>query len=83
ALFDINFVFTIIVAALIGGAGTTVGPIVGAFFLTFLLEYLRPWLPGAERYMVYAGLALMLYMVQPKGLWALISETLARLRRPR
>ena len=82
ALFDINFLFTIIVAALIGGAGTTVGPIAGAFFLTFLLEYLRPWLPGAERYMVYAGLALILYMIQPKGLWSLISENITRLRRP-
>jgi len=82
ALFDINFLFTIIVAALIGGAGTTVGPIAGAFFLTFLLEYLRPWLPGAERYMVYAGLALILYMIQPKGLWSLISENIIRFRRP-
>lgn len=41
ALFDINFLFTIIVAALIGGASTIIGPILGAFFLTFLLEYLR------------------------------------------
>ncbi|MDD9908905.1 MAG: branched-chain amino acid ABC transporter permease [Ahrensia sp.] len=81
ALFDINFVFTIIVAALIGGAGTIVGPIIGAFFLTFLLEYLRPWLPGAERYMVYAGLALILYMVQPKGLASLVTDAAARLRR--
>ena len=68
ALFDINFVFTIIVAALIGGAGTIVGPMAGAFFLTFLLEYLRPWLPGAERYLIYGGVALVLYMVQPKGI---------------
>ena len=45
-LFDINFLFTIIVAALIGGAGTVIGPVFGAFFLTFLLEWLRPWLPG-------------------------------------
>ncbi|MGB0507166.1 MAG: branched-chain amino acid ABC transporter permease [Pikeienuella sp.] len=41
ALFDINFVFTIIVAALIGGSGTIIGPMFGAFLLTFLLEYLR------------------------------------------
>lgn len=41
ALFDINFVFTIIVAALLGGTGTIIGPMMGAFFLTFLLEYLR------------------------------------------
>ena len=58
ALFDINFVFTIIVAVLIGGASTIIGPIIGAFFLTFLLEYLRPWLPGAERYFIYGGIAL-------------------------
>jgi branched-chain amino acid transport system permease protein len=76
ALFDINFVFTIIVAALIGGAGTILGPMAGAFFLVLLLEYLRPWLPGAERYFVYGGIALLLYMYQPKG----IAEILNRLR---
>ena len=57
ALFDINFVFTIIVAVLIGGASTIIGPIIGAFFLTFLLEYLRPFLPGAERYFIYCACA--------------------------
>ncbi len=72
ALFDINFVFTILVAALIGGASTIVGPMMGAFFLTFLLEYLRPYLPGAERYFVYGGIALLLYMYQPKGIYAII-----------
>ena len=77
ALFDINFVFTIIVAALIGGAGTIIGPMAGAFFLTFLLEYLRPILPGSERYLIYGIIALALYMYQPKGL----TEILSRLRR--
>ncbi len=80
ALFDINFVFTIIVAALIGGASTIVGPIIGAFFLTFLLEYLRPWLPGAERYFIYGGVALLLYMYQPKGFYAIIMAGWSRLR---
>ena len=81
ALFDINFVFTIIVAALIGGAGTTIGPIIGAFFLTFLLEYLRPWLPGAERYLIYGGVALILYMIQPKGIFEIVRQGLSKLRR--
>jgi branched-chain amino acid transport system permease protein len=81
ALFDINFLFTIIVAALIGGASTTVGPVLGAFFLTFLLEYLRPFLPGAERYFVYGGVALLLYMYQPKGLAEIIAQFSKRLRR--
>ena len=80
ALFDINFVFTIIVAALIGGASTTIGPIIGAFFLTFLLEYLRPYLPGAERYFIYGGVALLLYMYQPKGIYEIINQSWIKVR---
>ena len=81
ALFDINFLFTILVAALIGGAGTIIGPIFGAFFLVFLLEWLRPFLPGAERYFVYGGIALVLYMYQPKGIVAIVEAAVTRLRR--
>ncbi len=80
ALFDINFLFTIIVAALIGGASTIIGPMAGAFFLTFLLEYLRPLLPGAERYFIYGGIALVLYVYQPKGLYAIVADAAGRLR---
>jgi len=79
ALFDINFLFTIIVAALIGGASTIIGPVIGAFFLTFLLEFLRPYLPGAERYFVYGLVALLLYMYQPKGIFALLQSGWQRL----
>lgn len=80
ALFDINFLFTILVAALIGGASTIIGPMLGAFFLTFLLEYLRPYLPGAERYFIYGVIALLLYMYEPKGLIALIDRGWQRIR---
>ncbi|WP_372893661.1 branched-chain amino acid ABC transporter permease [Rhodosalinus sp.] len=80
ALFDINFVFTIIVSALIGGASTIVGPVFGAFFLTFLLDFLRPWMPGAERYFIYGVVALALYIYQPKGLYAVAGDGLAWLR---
>ena len=78
ALFDINFLFTIIVAALIGGSATTIGPLAGAFFLTFLLEFLRPWLPGAERYFIYGSVALLLYIYEPKGLAAIFSRMFQR-----
>ncbi|MGI9500215.1 MAG: branched-chain amino acid ABC transporter permease [Geminicoccaceae bacterium] len=81
ALFDINFLFTIIVAALIGGASTIIGPMAGAFFLTFLLEYLRPLLPGAERYLIYGGIALVLYVYQPKGLYAIVTDAVRRFAR--
>ena len=80
ALFDINFLFTIIVAALIGGSSTIIGPMIGAFFLTFLLEYLRPLLPGAERYFVYGAIALVLYMYQPKGLYEIARQGFLRIR---
>ncbi len=79
ALFDINFLFTIIVAALIGGASTIIGPLIGAFFLTFLLEYLRPFLPGAERYFIYGGIALVLYMCQPRGIYEIAAQLKNRL----
>ncbi|WP_146346277.1 branched-chain amino acid ABC transporter permease [Phaeobacter marinintestinus] len=79
ALFDINFLFTIIVAALIGGASTIIGPMAGAFFLTFLLEYLRPFLPGAERYFIYGSIALILYMYEPKGLYEILRKARERL----
>ena len=81
ALFYINFVFTIIVATLIGGASTIVGPMFGAFFLTFLLEYLRPFLPGAERYLIYGAIALLLYMYQPKGLYHIFMSQLDRFKK--
>ena len=74
ALFDINFLFTILVAALIGGAGTIVGPIFGAFFLVFLLEWLRPILPGAERYFIYGLIALVIYMYQPRGILKIFAD---------
>lgn len=74
ALFDINFLFTILVAALLGGASTIIGPVIGAFFLQFLLEYLRPFLPGTDRYLVYGGVALILYMAQPAGLVAIFER---------
>ena len=81
AMFDINFLFTIIVAALLGGTSTIVGPIFGAFFMTFLLEYLRPVLPGAERYFVYGAIALIIYMYQPKGIFELAQRGFDRLRK--
>lgn len=80
ALFDINFLFTIIVAVLIGGAGTIIGPVIGAFFMVFLLEWLRPFLPGAERYFVYGAIALVLYMYQPKGIVAIAESLWMRIR---
>lgn len=79
-IFDINFLFTILIAALIGGASTIVGPIIGAYFLTFLLEYLRPWLPGSERYLIYGVIALLVYVWEPKGIYNMLQTAPKRIR---
>jgi branched-chain amino acid transport system permease protein len=71
-MFDINFLFTILIAALIGGEHTIVGPILGAYFLTFLLEFLRPYMPGAWRYLCYGMVALIVYNYAPKGLFTIV-----------
>ena len=70
-MFDINFLFTILIAALIGGEQSIVGPILGAYFLTFLLEYLRPYIPGAWRFLLYGVIALVVYYYAPKGLYSI------------
>jgi branched-chain amino acid transport system permease protein len=72
-MFDINFLFTILIAALIGGEHTIIGPMLGAYFLTFLLELLRPYIPGAWRYLIYGIIALSVYTYAPKGLYTIVN----------
>ena len=80
SFFDINILFQIIVAVLIGGAGTIIGPIIGAFFMVFLLEWLRPYMPGTERFFVYGSIALVLYMYQPKGIMAIVETIVSKMK---
>lgn len=77
-MFDINFLFTILIAALIGGEQTIVGPILGAYFLTFLLEFLRPYIPGAWRYLFYGMIALIVYNYAPRGIFSIADAVLKR-----
>ena len=67
-------------AVLIGGAGTIIGPIIGAFFMVFLLEWLRPYMPGTERFFVYGSIALVLYMYQPKGIMAIVDTVVSKMK---
>ncbi|MCP4149077.1 MAG: branched-chain amino acid ABC transporter permease [bacterium] len=79
-MFDINFLFTILIAALIGGEHTILGPILGAYFLTFLLEFLRPYIPGAWRYLCYGMVALIVYSYAPKGLFTIVDAVNNRIK---
>ena len=65
--------------SIIGGLGTVAGPIVGAFILTPLSEFLRAWLGGS-----YSGLHLAIYgviliavvLVMPEGIVVWFNEKL-------
>jgi branched-chain amino acid transport system permease protein len=67
-----------LIAALIGGEQTIVGPILGAYFLTFLLEFLRPYIPGAWRYLFYGMIALIVYNYAPRGIFTIVHAVINR-----
>jgi branched-chain amino acid transport system permease protein len=62
----------ILVMLVLGGMGTILGPVVGAFGVTFLLEYLRFL---AEFRLVFYGLVLMVVIVvAPGGFWGFVTR---------
>jgi branched-chain amino acid transport system permease protein len=52
----------------------------GAYFLTFLLEFLRPYIPGAWRYLCYGMVALIVYNYAPKGLFTIVNAVDKRIK---
>jgi branched-chain amino acid transport system permease protein len=69
--FGAIFILEIIISTVIGGMGTIVGSIFGGFFLTFTLEYLRPYLLGAWRFLTYSLVALFIVLYRPRGLYGM------------
>jgi branched-chain amino acid transport system permease protein len=66
SIFGVGVMVEIIAITLIGGLGTLVGPIVGAFILTIGLEYLRAF--GEYRLMIYGILLVIIILFMPDGL---------------
>ncbi len=72
---DLSIQFALV--PMIGGMGTSVGPIIGSFVLTPLQELLRAWLGGkyAGLHLVIYGCILMLVVIfMPQGILGLIKE---------
>jgi len=65
--FSAILLLDIIISAVIGGMGTIVGPMFGGYFLTFILEYLRPYLFGQWRLLAYALVAIFIVIYRPRG----------------
>jgi len=69
---------TLLAMAVIGGAGTVLGPVVGAFLLVPLEEYARGLLGGQARglhLIIYAAALVVVATIAPGGIVGLISKT--------
>lgn len=69
SMFGTDMLFIIVVAALIGGEHSIIGGIIGAYFIIILLQLTRPFFPGEERWVLYAAIALLIYLLRPGGLY--------------
>jgi len=87
-VFHISRSIELILGPIIGGIGTLVGPIIGAFLLTGLSEIMQELLtalgfdvPGAKQ--VFYGICLLVVvMVLPDGVWPWLSRKLGLTERP-
>jgi branched-chain amino acid transport system permease protein len=66
-LFDVDITVTMIVMVVLGGAGTVLGPLVGAVGLQFTSEYLRQNYPQ-EHILVLGALIVLAVLLFPAGL---------------
>lgn len=77
APFAVGKSLDIILAVIIGGSGTIVGPIIGAFLVTFLPEMMR--MADEYRLIIYALLLILITIYMPRGLVYLIQISYERL----
>jgi branched-chain amino acid transport system permease protein len=67
----------IVLVAMLGGANTVLGPVVGAAILVPFSEYARAWLgykgTGFDM-IIYGALITVISMYQPNGVWGAITE---------
>ena len=78
-VFNLNVSIQAALMAIIGGAGTWLGPVVGAALLIPLGEFLRGWLGGAARglHMAFYGIILIVVvMVIPQGIVVTVKNLL-------
>jgi len=71
----------IVLVAMLGGASTVLGPVIGAAVLVPLSEYSRAWLGYRGTGMdliIYGTLITLISMYQPNGVWGAITRLLRR-----
>lgn len=68
-IFGLFASFQIVIMGVVGGAGTIIGPAIGAYFLTLLGESLRE--VETFRILIYSAVLILCVMLFPRGLWGL------------
>ena len=68
-----------ILAVIMGGSGTITGPIIGAFIVVFLPEYLR--FADSFRLIIYGLVLVLATIFMPRGIVGVVSDLWARLAR--
>ncbi len=70
--------------AMLGGAGSLWGPIIGAAVLVPLKSYLKAWLGGSGLIgidlVVYALIIMVISAAEPRGIWGIVEKVRARRR---
>ncbi len=66
-----------ILAVIVGGSGTLAGPVIGAFIVVFLPEYLR--FADSFRLIIYGLLLVLATIFMPRGIVGLTQELVARM----
>jgi branched-chain amino acid transport system permease protein len=75
--FSINTSVNLALISMIGGLGTSIGPLIGSFLLIPLQEFLRTWIGGKYQglhFVIYGGLLITVVMFMPQGIIAFVSR---------
>jgi branched-chain amino acid transport system permease protein len=78
-LFDVSITVLMVVMVVLGGAGTVLGPVIGAVAIAFASEWLRQHFPAGHTFLL-GGLIIVAVILLPQGFTNYVRES-ARTRR--
>lgn len=71
----------IVIAAVIGGRGSTMGAIAGAYFFALFNAYTQPILPTAVRLLIFYAIGIVVIALFPKGIVPILREKLVDIQK--
>ena len=78
-LFSVDITVLMVVMAVLGGAGTVAGPVIGAVLLQYLSEWLRDNFPDYHTF-VFGGIIVLAVLMVPMGIVNFVREAWQRKR---